>query len=395
MKRIGCLALVVCLSLPGWGAAKKISIADLQQTLQSLHGAGKSDADMAAALKQVELTEQLTRSVMNHLVDFSLGQETTEQVYVLEARSSMLPPPAADIPATPAPDAAAQQALLAKAAAYASGTYDQLPSLTATRTTLRFQDNVEALAESSGMHGSAKDVSTGSMGGVSVQQYVRYIKSEDANVGLEHGVERLPEDKTKWGPNRMIAIMEPYPGVSQVLHEATDAGTIKWLRWENVNGKAAAVFSYQVPKKKAHIAVNVCCFPDLEQAGTARFSSAAIGSANGSGGGGAKGNFQTNTDWKPYKQNGLPYHGELFIDPDTGIVVRTITQMEPKNSDVVHQDDVRTDYGPVQVGDKTLVLPVRAIAETNVVVNGEAGAGGYSTRNTFFTSEYKNYAVAK
>lgn len=393
MKRLGCVALLFCLSIPGWAAAKKVTVADLKDMLQSMHRDNKSDADVAAALKQIELSEELTRPVMNSLVEFVPGQLSTEQIYVLEARSATLAPPASDIPTTPAPDAAAQQALLAKAASYASTTYAQLPTLSVVRTTLRFQDNMEALAESSGMHGSAKDSSQASLG-VSANQFVRYINATDANLALEHGVERLPEDKTRWGANRMIQLMEPYPALPQVFQEASDAGTIKWLRWETVNGKPAAVFSYQVPKKKAHIAVNVCCFPDLEQAGTVHFSSAAIGSANGGSAGGAKGNLQTTTDWKPYKQGNLPYHGEIFIDPDTGIVVRTITQMEPKSSDVVHQDDIRTDYGPVAVGDKSLVLPVRAIALTNVVVNGEAGAGGYSTRVTLFTSEYKNYQLA-
>lgn len=393
MKRIGCLALFICLSIPGWAAAKKISVADLKAMLQSMHSENKSDADVAAALKQVELSEQLTRPVMNGLGEFSPGQLTTEQIYVLEARSATLPPPASDIPTTAALDAAAQQALLAKATSYASSTYAQLPSLSVTRTTLRFQDNMEALSASSGMQNGAKDSSQTSAG-VSPQQFVRYINATDVNLALEHGVERLPEDKTRWGANRMIQLMEPYPGLSQIFQEANEAGTIKFARWETVNGKPAAVFSYQVPKKKAHVAVNICCFPNLDQAGSVHFTSAALGTANGSGGGGASGNFQTTTDWKPYKQNNLPYHGEFFVDADTGIVVRMITQMEPKSSDVVHQDDIRTDYGPVTVGDKTLVLPVRSIVLTNVVVNGEAAAGGYSTRNTFFTSEYKNYQAA-
>ena len=34
---------------------------------------------------------------------------------------------------------------------------EQLPVLAATKTTLRFQDNVEALAQSSGQAGSAKE----------------------------------------------------------------------------------------------------------------------------------------------------------------------------------------------------------------------------------------------
>src|ERR1039458_9086839 len=87
--------------------------------------------------------------MMNSLSEFVLGPQSTEQLYVLEARSAFLPPPPNEIPATAAPDAAAQKTLLDKAADYAAKTYDQLPALTATKTTLRFQDNVEAIAPSS------------------------------------------------------------------------------------------------------------------------------------------------------------------------------------------------------------------------------------------------------
>ncbi len=141
--------------------------------LQSMHKDSKSDADVALALKQIQLSEQLTRSIMNSLSDVVPGPQTTEQMYVLEARSAMFPTRAEDQPKTPAPDAAAQQGLLAKAATYASTTYQQLPSLAVTRTTLRFQDNVESLGQSSGQTGSAKEMSGSSIGGVNPFNFVR------------------------------------------------------------------------------------------------------------------------------------------------------------------------------------------------------------------------------
>ena len=390
MKRLVCMVALLCLTLPCWSAARKITVTQLQDTLQSLQNAKKSDAEVADTLKQLELTEELTRPVMNSLAGSLPGQLSTEQIYVLEARSAMLAPPAADLPATAAPDAATQQALLAKTASYTGATYDKLPHLSVQRTTLRFQDNMEALAQSSGQTGSAKDATMGT-GFVPPNHYVRYIGSTDTTIGMDQGVERLPADKTKWGANRMVALMEPYPSLTQVFREASDAGTLKWVRWETVNGKPAAVFSYQVPRKKAHLAINVCCFPELDQAGIMHLASASPGAA---GQRSSEGNFQTNTDWKAYKKNDLPYHGELFIDPDSGTVVRMITQMEPKSSDVVHQDDIRTDYAPVALAGESLVLPVRAIAITRVVVNGEAGAGGYAERCTLLTSEYKDSVPA-
>ena len=185
---------------------------------------------------------------------------------------------------------------------------------------------------------------------------------------------------------------EPGPELNSALNEAQGAGKVTWLRWELVNGKKTAVFAYSVEKKKAHYAVNYCCYPDTDQAGVANFSSASAGSAHGSGGGGAHGNFQTNTSWKPWKTN-TGYHGELFINPDTGIVVRLISQADFKPSDVVHQEDTRIDYEPVTVGDKTLVVPVKSFTNTEDVPKGEDSSGKFSLRHTLFYSEYKNYQL--
>jgi len=392
MKRCVCILAMAVFALPAW-PAKKVTVVELTDMLKSMRDQKKSDSEVANELKQVQLSEQLTRSAMNGLAEYAPGPLTTEQVYVLEARSAILAPPAADIPTTPAPDAAAQKAILDKAAEYVTKTYEQLAALTATKTTLRFQDNVEAAAASSGMKGSASDVSVGS-GFVSPFQYVHYINSTDSVYSSDRGIEKLPVDKTKWGANKMIALEEPDPSLGVLFPEAQSNGGISWLRWETVNGKTAAVFSYQVPKKKSHFNVNICCFPNVDQTGDAHFSSAAVAGLQG-GSGGAKGNFQTTTDWRNFKANGVPYHGEFFIDPDTGIVVRMIAQVDFKPTEVVHQEDTRVDYGPEKVGDKTLVLPMRTVILTEVVPNGDSQAAGkFSTRDTFFTIEYKDYQLA-
>jgi len=397
MKKWGLVLVLVLAATPAW-CAKKVTVAELKDTLATMHHDNKSDADVANALKQLELSEQLTRETMNGLIADVPGPLTTEQIYVLEARSALLPPPPADVPTAAAPDAAAQKAMLDKTADYVSKNYGQLPALSATKTTIRFQDNVEAAAPSSGLHGSASDVSTGS-GFVSPFQFIHYINSTDTQVVSDHGAEKLPpgKDKTPWGANKMIALQEPDPSLATVFQEAQEAGDIKWLRWETVNGKQTAVLSFDVPKKKAHLAVNVCCFPDIQQTGTVRFSgqngAGQPGGAAGAGGG-AKGNFQTNTNWNDYKAT-VPYHGEFFIDPDSGIVVRMITEAELKPSEVVHQVDERVDYGPVTVGGKMIVLPIKTIIATEVVPNGDSGAAGrFSVRRTLFTSEYKDYQPA-
>ncbi len=212
MKRFGWILIFLLATTPAW-CAKKITVAQLEEMLNALHDQKKTDGETANALKQVELTEELTRVKMNSFVSLVPGPLSTEQVYVLEARSAMSPPPAADLPAaTPAPDAAAQKALLDKAAEYVSKTYSQLPSLTATKTTIRFQDNVEAAAAASGMQGGAQDISVGSAS-VSPFQAIHYINSTESTVASQHGVEQPPseKDKTPWGANKMIVVTDPVP----------------------------------------------------------------------------------------------------------------------------------------------------------------------------------------
>jgi hypothetical protein len=390
MRIKGCIVLLLLTSLQAWPAEKKITVAELRSMVQTMRDQKKEDIDVATALKQVQLSEQLTLTALNSLVqdlpavNGTAGLLSTEQIYVLEARSALLPPPATEIPASPAPDTAS---LLAKAAAYASNTYAQLPTLAADRITLRFQDNFETLPDSSGQSSGAKDATMGTGLAPTHRVFIHYINSTDTPIALSKGQETLPADKTQWGRNKMIQVMDPDPNLATVISEAQASGGIQFERWETVNGKPAAVFSYAVNKKKTHMGVHVCCFPNINQAGRTALPGDPFAAPTG--------NFQTSTSWSPYKKDSVPYHGEVFIDPGTGIVVRLITETEEKSSDMVHQVDERIDYGPVTAGDKTFVVPVRAVTITEVVPNGESGDGGVTIRRTLFTSEFKNYKLGQ
>src|ERR1035438_7274827 len=104
-----------------------MTVQQLKDILAADQKSQKSDGDVAAELKDVDLTEELTHSTMDSFKPMIPGQLTTEQLFVLEIRSAVLAPPVSDIPTTPAPDAAKQKAILDKATDYATKTYAQLP----------------------------------------------------------------------------------------------------------------------------------------------------------------------------------------------------------------------------------------------------------------------------
>ena len=174
--------------------------------------------------------------------------------------------------------------------------------------------------------------------------------------------------------------------------DAQASGTLAFSRWETINGRPAAVFSFSVDQKKARMPIDICCFPTVSQTGIAQFYSPTIGALNGLGGGGATGNMQINTKWHTYKKS-VPFHGSISIDPQTGTIVRLVTVADFGNGDYVHAQNERIDFAPVQVGKRAFVVPVKTFIQSEVVPQGDSGVGGNTTRHTYLISEFRSYAA--
>ena len=105
------------------------------------------------------------------------------------------------------------------------------------------------------------------------------------------------------------------------------------------------------------------------------------------------GNLSNVSNWKPFNAKS-GYHGELFLDPDSGVVLRTIIQAEFKPSDFVHYEDIRVDYAPMPVGDKNLYVPVRSFTIAEIVPNGDSYESRYADRLQLVTQDFKDIQAA-
>ena len=152
-----------------------------------------------------------------------------------------------------------------------------------------------------------------------------------------------------------------------------------------VDGKQAAVFSYDVDKKKSNDEVVYCCFPESSQAGDMTL--------RGQESAGGAGNYQNATSWKIWKAK-VPYHGEIFVDPNTGEVVRLITEADLKGSDPVREETQRIRLRAADGGRKTIVAPVRTIIDTVEQPYPNEPQGRFIFRHTLFTEDYKDYKAA-
>ena len=101
MKCSGCILLLLLTASTAW-SAKKMSIGELRGMLQSLQQQNKSDAEVADVLKQVQLTEELSRNMMTVLRLWWLGIYPQSRLMYLKRavpclrrrpRTFPLPPP--------------------------------------------------------------------------------------------------------------------------------------------------------------------------------------------------------------------------------------------------------------------------------------------------------------
>jgi hypothetical protein len=400
MKRFDWFLLLVA-AVPALLPAqtRKMTVAEMRDVLTGLHKAQKSDEQIANQLKQIALTEELTPAGMNSMANLVDGPLSTEQMYVLEARSCILAPPDTDLPKAAPPDTVAQRTMLAKAEDYAAKTYPQLPRLTATRLVARFQDGVKTIESYSGTN--VKMIDEHDPIWEQISQYVRLVNTHTDTVEIDSGIEK-PGDKdtTPWGRNGLVNSMLPFLPLNLLTSEAVSSGKPKFLRWETINGQRTAVFTFAVDKKKSLYAINYCCFPDTSSVGNALYGgNGTAGSAFGHGSGLSanplsrpphNGNLSYVSDWNPFKAKS-GYHGELFLDPDSGVVLRTIIGAEFKSSAFVHYEDIRVDYAPLPIGGNNQYVPAGSFTIAEIVPNGDSVVSHYGIRHQYVIQDNKDF----
>lgn len=356
---------------PAWEATKKISVQQLKDLLLSLRQARKTDEEAATRLEGVDLSEELAGSAAGSLESYLPGPLSREEIEILKIQSAFLAPPPADLTAVPAPDPAAKKAILTKAADFATKVYLQNPHLSVIKAMLRYEDEIRT-TNSVGIH--TPDLLHGP---------IKLVDKRVDPVETDKGVENAAASraKTEWGLIGRISEGEPGTNLGAIFLEASTSGKVEWLRWQTIEGKQFAVFSFDVTKKNSHFDVNYCCFPKTDTQDTI-MGPLTIGA------------IQSVSTWVPFKKI-VGYHGEFFIDPDTGVLVRLITRAEMKPSDLVYREDRRIDYGPVVVDGKEYLLPRASDTVIEAVPNGDNNSAACTTRKTLLHASYQNYKLAE
>jgi hypothetical protein len=316
------LSLILPATLPG---QTTVTVRQLENFLLSREVQRESDAVLARQLASFQLSDQLTDARLAALAPrLHIGPSAAEQLELIASASIFAAPPPPDLVSQPPPDAHEQSRILQSARDYANSFAQRLPDFLALRSTRSFDNAPMRMGK------KRKPVIL-----------IHYVGARRREVAVRSGMEVTvsqpgsqssdsdhAEGMTTWG--------EFGPLLTAVLAD-TLSGAIAWSRWENGTGGATlAVFRYSVPQPASHDVIDLDAYRTLLNDPRAA---------------------------QPIRYSERPaYHGDLYIDPATGAVVRITLDAELAVNAPVVESRLAVEYAPVEIGGKTYTCPVRGIA---------------------------------
>jgi hypothetical protein len=318
-------------------AAKRVSVAELEQLLAAAHG--QSDGKVAKQLSELELTERASSVRLARWETEFPGHHCHEALTELADASAFLSLPAADIPANPPPDVEEQNAMFARAFQYVNTTISKLPNFYATRRTEHFEDTP---AQATIERGSATPIGRGARStglsssaiGQSSYEPIHLAGKSTVTVSYQDGFElrgskKIDIRKFVSSQQGLNTAGEFGPILSVALGDAI-MGKIFWSHWEQGSTALAAngieaVFRFTVPQEKSSFSVVVPHGRTVDELHPA-------------------------------------YHGEIAIDPANGDILRisVVADLAPPYQSMTNS--VLVEYGSIPIGGTNYICPVKSVA---------------------------------
>lgn len=318
MRKLTLWLVLAVMAVPAY-AAKRVTVAQLEQTLTAIHG--KPDTQIAKQLYGLELTERLSAAKLAEWEKELSGSETRQALIALADQSAFFDPPPAENPTTPAPDADSQRKLLQQAEQRVVETLSKLPNFFADRKINLFEDTPA--------HEGPAAVSS---------SYVSYRPLHEVAKFSSTVLYRDHKEVVDWGETKIDATDEvvlsllttgEFGPILRMVLADSGQGTLTWSHWEQGAVGQEAVYRYSVPKGKSHYQIQFCCIP----AGS-------------------------NHVYKEFSG----YHGEITLDAINGTIHRLTLQGDLKPPNPMTKSNLMVEYGPVEIGGKTYICPVRSVA---------------------------------
>ncbi len=173
------------------------------------------------------------------------------------------------------------------------------------------------------------------------------------------------------GPVKVKKSEAPVPGLKtqgvfgpilQIVLVDAAQNKLAWSHWEQSDAAQWAVFAYSVPQENSHYQVTYCCVPDPNNLVDPR---------------------------KEFRQL-VGYHGEIAVDPATGVIRRITAQADFKPSDPLSKADILVEYAPVDIGGYTYTCPTKSIAVSRAVLDTTSDSVGSESSGAVLWQTFLN-----
>ena len=311
-RRLILLSMAMGLALPLF-ATEAVTVNELETAVVKVHR--KSDAQAANRLSELNLTERLSTARLVRLKAELPGEKSRQALIAVADASAFLSLPASDIPLTPAPDRAAQDAILLRTAEYLAKSIPMLPDFLALKETTQFSDGPMTTSRLTGKQ--SWDPRLKLVGKSTVTVSFVAAKGELEN--------RSGETKSAAADGKNLTVEGVFGPILAVVRKDVLDSNPAWSHWEMGPSGPMAVFSYQVARENSHYVLQ-------ESGGEGLLAPVAA------------------------------YYGEFAVDPGTGAILRLTLLAEPRPNAPVVLADILVEYGPVELGGKPYICPLRSVA---------------------------------
>jgi hypothetical protein len=340
--RVCLLIMFMALALQ---AQTQMNLDQLKQMITSSMALKHDDKSIADYLKHVKLTERLNDETIEQLMGMGIGARTIKALQELRDQSEKLPsktPPAAkqDQPSMvlsqdrtpipiPPPDSVKQAEILDLFREYAKNYTKSLPNFLCLQVTDRYVYSPRDARD------RKIDKIVSQLSYHDGQEHYKVVSQNDQYIDTSM-------DHMKGGS---ISTGE-FGSMMSKLFESSSQAQFEWARWATLRGKRVAVFSYRIDSGHSSYSIS---YDDQQRIITA-------------------------------------YQGEVFGDPDTGIVTRIKFEAVdiPSSFPVQEATDV-LDYGEVDIGGNPYVCPLKAELHMR--------AGSQKTRNDIAFRRYQVFGA--
>jgi VWFA-related protein len=321
---------------------RRVSVEELEQVLDS--GARKGDGELADQLDGLQLTERLSMAKLANGLSHVRGKKAQAALVGLADASAFLRPPTAEIATDPSPSVTEQQRMFSMAGEYVNKTVMRFPDLIARRRMARYVEITKADME-------IKEIEF---------EPLRLLDSSEGDVVYRHGQEVVNVDTERQRRRSQVSDLTTYgvfgPSLEIMRQIIAYPSLAAWSRWEQDASGRRAVFAYKVPMARSLYHISACCLPD----GDGKLSLNAVAG----------------------------YHGEITIDPASGAILSLSVEADLKGYLPILRSDVMVAYGPVEIGGKTYICPLRSVSlmTMRTVMTDRAWGDGFLTYGPYQTA---------